>query len=116
MSLSIAPLFSDPLPETSDFGVLAMICSIAHGACHVARFAYESVPEVLVRNTINRSGLAALLLLVAAALPMSVGFVKDKVRRLILPFCRLPLFGLLEWQTWRARIPWTLGPTPARYA
>eukprot|EP00903_Cladosiphon_okamuranus_P021567 g19829.t1 len=62
------------------FGVLALICSVVHGGCHIARSAYESDPDWVVRNTMNRSGVAALLLLIVASVPMSVGFAKAKVK------------------------------------
>lgn len=65
--------------ETSDFGLLALICSVVHGGCHIARSAYESDLGWVVRDTMNRSGLVSLLLLLVASAPMSVGFVKAKV-------------------------------------
>lgn len=57
-----------------------MLCSVIHGACHIARAAYEKNPGGLVVGDLNRSGLVALLLLLITALPMSVGFIQDKVR------------------------------------
>ena len=65
--------------ESADYGMLALICSVVHSACHIARAALKSDPSWLLRNTMNRSGMAALLLVLVATLPMSVGFVKEKV-------------------------------------
>jgi len=80
------------VPATPDFGVLALICSFVHGGCHIARAAYESDPAWVVRNTMNRSGMVALLLLFVASVPMSVGIVKAKVGRDVGPLRLLAAF------------------------
>eukprot|EP00752_Nemacystus_decipiens_P012611 g11168.t1 len=61
------------------FGVLAVLCSVAHSACHIARSVYEDNADWLVKGPIHRSGLVALLLLLVSALPMSSAFLRDKL-------------------------------------
>lgn len=63
----------------TDFGVLALLCTLVHGACHIARAAYESNAGSLVEGAVNRSGLVALLLLVVSVLPMSIELLRNKV-------------------------------------
>lgn len=72
-------------PPSADFGVLALLCSIAHGACHIVLSALQRRPGFLLETSINRSGLVALLLLLAVGLPMSLGFIRAKVRALDWP-------------------------------
>lgn len=64
----------------TDFGLVTLICSAIHSITHVVRFVYESESEQLYRANVNRSGLVALLLLLPTAVPMSIGFLKEKVR------------------------------------
>ncbi|CAM9786026.1 unnamed protein product [Scytosiphon promiscuus] len=61
------------------FGLVTLLCSVVHAACHVALSAVQRRPGYLLKTTVNRSGLAALLLLLAVALPMSVGLIRAKV-------------------------------------
>lgn len=61
------------------FGGLTLICSVVHSLCHIARAAYEQDPAWLLKDTLNRSGMAALLLVLLVGLPMTVGVLKAKV-------------------------------------
>ena len=58
---------------------MAALCSVVHSACHIARFAYEGNAVLMMKGEIPRSGLVALLLLVVLAVPMSIGFLREKV-------------------------------------
>ena len=60
--------------------MVIFICSVVHGAAHVASVSYQGSLEPLQDNVMHRSGIAALVLLLPTALPMMVGFLKKKVR------------------------------------
>lgn len=63
-----------------DFGVLILLCSVVHSACHIAVGALQRRADHAFKNEINRSGLVAVLLLLPIALPMTMGLAKAKVR------------------------------------
>lgn len=64
-----------------DFGLLTLVCGVLHGVTHIVRCLYESGEAIMYATPMYRSGLVAMLLLLPTALPMSIGFLKDKVGR-----------------------------------
>ncbi|CAN0109472.1 unnamed protein product [Ectocarpus fasciculatus] len=61
------------------FGVLILLCSVVHSACHIAVGALQRRADHAVKDEINRSGLVAFLLLLPIALPMTMGLAKAKL-------------------------------------
>ncbi|CAM9558042.1 unnamed protein product, partial [Hapterophycus canaliculatus] len=61
------------------FGLVTLLCGIVHGMCHIVLSALQRRPGSLLETSINRSGLTGLLLLLAVGLPMSVGYIKEKL-------------------------------------
>ncbi|CAM9294444.1 unnamed protein product [Ectocarpus sp. 6 AP-2014] len=61
------------------FGILAMLCSAIHSACHVVIGVLQRRPHHVVKDEMNLSGLVAFLLVLPIALPMSVGCLKERV-------------------------------------
>lgn len=64
----------------TDFGFVTLFCSLVHTAAHIARAVYENHLEGLYSERINLSGLVATLLLLPVAVPMMIGFMKNRVR------------------------------------
>ncbi|CAM9880830.1 unnamed protein product [Ectocarpus fasciculatus] len=61
------------------FGILAMLCSVIHSACHVVIGILQRRPHHVTKDEMNQSGLVAFLLVLPIALPMSVGFLKERL-------------------------------------
>ncbi|CAB1097723.1 unnamed protein product [Ectocarpus sp. CCAP 1310/34] len=61
------------------FGVLILLCSVVHSACHIAVGALQRRADYAFENEINRSGVVAMLLLLPIALPMTMRLAKAKV-------------------------------------
>ncbi|CAM9969245.1 unnamed protein product [Ectocarpus sp. 4 AP-2014] len=61
------------------FGVLILLCSVVHSACHIAVGALQRRADHAFKNKMSRSGVVAVLLLLPIALPMTVGLAKAKL-------------------------------------
>ena len=58
---------------------MTLVSGVLHGLAHFARNVYENHAPYMLHNTMDRSGLAALAMLLPITIPMLVGPLKSMV-------------------------------------